>query len=95
MEIIPVIRHAKVVGNFFRPKPDQVHFKELPEASPLGFELEPTNQFDPFAVKILSHAGVFIGYIPKEFSGAVYALEEKILHGIYHGKGEFSLGVEK
>lgn len=95
MEIIPVLRHAKVVGNYFRPKEDQKHFRELPEKSPLTFETEPTNAVDPFAVKIISHAGVFIGYIPKEFSGIAYALTSKTLHGIYHGKAEFSLGVEK
>lgn len=100
MEIIPVIRHAKIVGNYFRPKEDQIHFRELPEKSPLTFELEPTNAVDPFAVKIISHAGVFIGYIPKEFSGVVYALShldegQVIIHGIYHGKAEFSMGIMK
>jgi len=42
----------------------------LQPGAKLRLEPEPTNQFDPYAIKIFS-VDAHIGYVPKESSGAV------------------------
>jgi len=91
-EILPIIRHAKVMGVFARPPEVKEMFKALPVNSPLTFEEEPTNPHDKYAVKILA-GGTFIGYVPKEISASIGLFDSQKLIGMYHSNGEFSVGV--
>lgn len=92
MKVAPLIRHAKIVGNYFRPKEAKDVFNALTEGAPLVLELEAGNQHDPFAVKILA-GGTHIGYVPKEISGVLHICGVDDLVAIAHGKGEFSVGM--
>ncbi|MEM7297901.1 MAG: HIRAN domain-containing protein [Bacteroidota bacterium] len=45
--------------------------REVEEDDKLAFEVEPTNQFDPNAVKVLSKFGNQIGYLSKDMAEKV------------------------
>lgn len=92
MNIIPIIRHAKIVGNYFRPKEAKDVFNALTEGAPLALEVEAGNPHDPFATKVLAN-GMHIGYVPKEISAVFHAFGTDGVIAVAHGKGEFSVGV--
>lgn len=58
----------RIAGLSHRPIDAQVHCKSLPVGSIITFEREPTNHFDPDAIKVLSEdefgQTVHIGYVP-------------------------------
>lgn len=88
----PFIRNAKIVGNHYRDDEAKAVFKALTDGQDLAVELEPTNPYDPFAVKVRTN-GVFIGYVPKEISGVFYVLPAEKLVLIAHKGGTFSAGL--
>jgi len=54
---------------------------EIQVGNELNIEPEPTNKYDPNAVKLLFdsesfEAGIMLGYVPKKFSAEVAALDE-------------------
>ena len=63
----------KIVGNKFRPAGAQAVFNQLAVGDEVFLELEPTNEHDPFAVKVLAR-GNHIGYVPRDASAVVHAL---------------------
>jgi hypothetical protein len=95
--VTPILRRSKIVGNYFRPAEAKAAFAALKQGDLLTFEMEPTNEYDPFAVKVLTAEGVFVGYVPKEFSGVFYTLAKLVapadILGLAHGSGVFSIGV--
>jgi len=63
-----------IAGVQFRPKEDIAKaVKEMKVGDQLILDPEPTNRFDPNAVKILSGGG-FLGYVPKKYSSKISAL---------------------
>lgn len=72
--IVPLIRDAKIVGNYFRDEAGKTAFDAVSPNDMLKLELEYDNEHDPYAVKVLTEAGVHIGYIPKEISAVLHAL---------------------
>lgn len=67
--------HAYVKGNYFRPASAKEVFNELQDGDTLILEPEPTNQYDPNAIKVIEpESGEFIGYIQKELSPSVAEL---------------------
>ena len=67
-------RSFYVAGVQFRPKEDIAKaVKEMKVGDQLILDPEPTNRFDPNAVKIL-RGDDFLGYVPKKFSSEVSAL---------------------
>jgi len=66
----PFLRGFTVAGISFRTPAERAIALSLQPGDKLTLEPEPTNQFDPFAVKILKD-GAHIGFIPKDCSAAV------------------------
>lgn len=64
-----------IAGVQFRPTSSQKLLKELEVGDELTLELEPTNQYDANAVKIIS-GEEHLGYVPKKFSAEVSAMIE-------------------
>jgi hypothetical protein len=68
-----------IAGVQFRPR-DEINraVKQLEVGGELTLEREPTNKYDPNAVKILfieeDGTEFFLGYVPKKFSSEVSAL---------------------
>lgn len=54
----------------------QDYVKGLPDGTAFTLEAEPTNQYDPFAVKVI-HAGRHVGYVPRDLSKEVAGLIER------------------
>ncbi len=92
MQVTPIIRHAKIVGNYFRPKEAKDIFNALVDGAPLSLEVEKGNEHDPFATKVLA-GSTHIGYVPKEISAVFHAFGTDGIVCVAHGKGEFSVGV--
>ena len=69
-------RSFYIAGVQFRPK-DIISnaMKAMSKDDYLKLEPEPTNKFDPNAIKIVFE-GDFIGYVPKKFSSEIVALLE-------------------
>jgi hypothetical protein len=73
-QTFPLLRGLEVVGLFYRPPEAKAHALALVGDTHEGaLEIEPTNQFDPFAVKVLLK-GVHVGYLPKTVSGSIFYL---------------------
>jgi len=73
-------REFFIAGVQFRPK-DEIRkaMKEIKVGELLMLEPEPSNKYDPNAVKIIflqDITGYFIGYVPKKFSAEVAGLLE-------------------
>lgn len=58
-----------IAGVKFRPGA-QEHLDRLTDGVELSLEAEPTNRYDPNAVKVL-HDGVHLGYVPRELAESV------------------------
>ena len=75
-------RQFFIAGVQFRPRPEiDAAAKQMEVGDQLGLVPEPTNKFDPNAVKIEYNTetadgveSVFLGYVPKKFSSEVNAL---------------------
>lgn len=78
-------RQFFIAGVQFRPRAEiNEAAKEMGVGDLLTLEAEPTNKFDPNAVKILlryeesedeeKYVNIFLGYVPKKFSAEVTAL---------------------
>jgi|3_EtaG_2_1085321.scaffolds.fasta_scaffold271658_2 hypothetical protein len=63
---------TSIVGTNFR-KGAKAHLDTLEEGTELTLEPEPTNKYDPHAVKVIS-GEMFVGYIPGDLSQMVSAL---------------------
>lgn len=68
----PLFRNARIVGSSFRDDHAKTIYAQLKVRDAVEFELEPSNEHDPFAVKVLAD-GVHVGYIPREMSAVLYA----------------------
>jgi hypothetical protein len=68
-------RSFYIAGVQFRPQSSQNLIKELEEGDELTLKLEPTNQYDPNAVMIVS-GDEHLGYVPKKFSAEISAMIE-------------------
>lgn len=65
-----LIRNMKVAGTFFRTPAEQEALKALAGAERDGYLIaEPTNEVDPYAVKVVTDTGVHCGYVPAVWSG--------------------------
>jgi len=60
-------------------------FNELKRGTRLELELEPTNQYDPFAIKVLGPGGIMLGYVPVYYSRY---LDEAVANHNYHAQVE-------
>jgi len=76
-------RSFYVAGVQFRPRGEiDKAVREMKVGDKLGLYPEPTNKFDPNAVKILFEPAdgpgdvIFLGYVPKKFSSEVTAMME-------------------
>ena len=68
-------RSFYIAGVQYRPRNEILTAaKELNEGDVLILEPEPTNKYDPNAVKILTEEGIFLGYVPKKFSSEISAM---------------------
>lgn len=56
----------EIRGNRFRGIEDQTRYAALVDGEPLTLVPEPTNQYDPNAIKVMSSEGHHLGYVPKE-----------------------------
>lgn len=72
----PVIRDARIMGVSFRDTAAQNRYQQLVQGEQLAIEPEPANEFDPYAVKILTQDGVHLGYVPKEISAVLHVLTD-------------------
>lgn len=71
-----LLRDAPIVGNFARDPDSKVKFSTLAEGERLTLVLEPSNAFDPLAVKVMC-GDLHLGYIPKTMSAVLYGLPAK------------------
>jgi hypothetical protein len=72
-------RTFPIAGVKFRPSSVYELLKTLEDGSVFELEAEPTNKFDPNAVKIMYFDGsddIHVGYVPKNFSAEVSAALE-------------------
>lgn len=56
---------VRIAGNSFRDVAGQLAMQALERGDNLTLQPEPDNQYDPNAIKVLTEAGVCIGYVPK------------------------------
>jgi hypothetical protein len=73
--MIPLFRDIEIVGNYFRDDAAKECFNALEYGVKLEIELEPENEHDKFAVRVLA-GGVHLGYIPAHSSAICYALSD-------------------
>ncbi len=66
-----LLRKVRIVGNYYRDDEAKAVHGLLKRGDRLTLELEPTNEYDDHAVKVLA-AGVHIGYIPADCSAIFY-----------------------
>lgn len=63
------MRHQTyIAGVKFRPGAAEVLADLDRETATFDLELEPTNEYDPNAVKILAENGMHVGYVPKDLA---------------------------
>lgn len=62
-----------LAGANFRPAKAKLAVHALVVGSPLTFEREPENRYDPLAIRVLSD-GNFIGFVPKEVNPEISQL---------------------
>lgn len=74
-----------IAGNKFRNVEDQLALARLEAGAPLTLVPEPTNPYDPNAVKVHTAAGNFIGYVPREFSSDVASMVDG-LTAVWNGE---------
>lgn len=67
-------RRFFIAGVQFRPNAAKV-LSELEVGTELELELEPTNKYDPNAIKIM-YEDEHVGYVPKKFSAEITAMIE-------------------
>lgn len=68
---------VRLAGITFRPIEAQVRASKLEDGDELILTPEPTNQYDPDAVKVFDlKTDLFLGYIPRRHSKKVVALIE-------------------
>ena len=63
----PIFPNVRTVGQFFRERegiPAFLWSEEIEVGEPVEFEREPSNQFDPNAIKVL-HNGLHVAYIER------------------------------
>ena len=60
-----------VRGTYYRDKDAQVAAWKLKTGDEILLIKEPTNQYDPYAVKVCTKSGFHIGYVPSELSEEV------------------------
>lgn len=73
MNLKPLFRNARIVGSSFRDEEAKTVYANLRVGDAVQFELEPTNEHDPFAVKVVVKDGTHVGYIGREMSAVLYA----------------------
>lgn len=96
MTVRPLIRNARIMGTHFRKPEEKAIHNNLKRGDEVTLALEPTNEFDEFAVKILKD-GAHIGYVPKEMSALFHILDvDQCTVAITTAEGKdrlFSVGV--
>lgn len=76
---------CEVKGIIYRDEEGQAAAKALSVGDKLILEAEPTNENDPSAIKVLTEAGVHIGYLPKKTAENIGSwLAEVKLCAVYH-----------
>ena len=74
--------YSKIVGTYFLGKPTQTLLNSLPVGTELYLEVDPENEHDPNAVKVLyideahDYDEIMVGYIPKEKDGNLLSSAE-------------------
>lgn len=82
----------KSVGLYYRPVEAREEVDNLELGAELSFELEPENQYDQNAVKVLiKETGTHIGYVPKNDAPFFQGLDEMPL-GVFEGTYELESG---
>ena len=71
----------KCVGLYYRTAAEQTRAMNLKPGEALRLEPEPTNPFDPNAVKVLTEDGFHIGYVSKD--EAPFLKGDHLPHGIF------------
>jgi type II secretory pathway component PulF len=71
MALRPLLRSVRIVGNHYRDAAAKAVHNALTKGEKLSLELEPTNEFDPYAVKVIA-GGEHIAYIPRDISAMFY-----------------------
>lgn len=64
---------CEIAGISFRPIAAQAAIQRLADQSTLTLVAEPTNKFDPNAIKVFEPGGEHVGYIPKRMNKGVLA----------------------
>ena len=54
----------QIVGNYYRGKAEQAALQNMQPGEPLILQREPSNQFDPNAIRVETPSGLHLGYIP-------------------------------
>lgn len=103
LDLDGVIYEMRVAGTTFIDNSSELLslLKSVPrEKTSLSFAREPSNQYDPNAVKVYVHIegfekSRFIGYIPKGYSEMVsYVLSHKDTYKLFSTRPSFCGGVE-
>lgn len=68
---------TSIAGVTYRNITDQVAFRHLEEGEQVFLAREPTNEYDPNAIKVVTRAGHHIGYVPKKHCIEVLAHYEE------------------
>jgi hypothetical protein len=71
MPLRPLLRKVRIVGNHYRDDAAKKIHNQLTKGDQVFLELEPTNEFDPHAVKVLA-GGKHIAYIPRDIAAMFY-----------------------
>lgn len=61
-----------VKGTFYRTSDEKATASNLKEKESLHFVIEPTNQYDKYAVRVYTQENIHIGYVPHEYSRGVH-----------------------
>jgi HIRAN domain len=76
----PLLRGAEIVGSFYRTEDEKAIFAKLTQGEEILLELEPENEFDKFAVKVMAKdkenplSFVHVGYVPATMSAVIFAV---------------------
>lgn len=63
---------SPIQGVKFRPKEIRQVIANLKKGEELSLEAEPTNNFDPYAIRILNADGDFLGYVEKGVAADIH-----------------------
>lgn len=77
MDDVPTFKGVAIRGIPFRPDSAQAAAASLKSGDPMLYEREPSNPYDPAAIRLLTVDGTFIGYVERLRSAEISKFIDK------------------